>query len=408
MPIFYEYNPEQAYLLPPSVREVLGEEHLCFFVHRAVEKLNLEAFVEAYSEEGHPAYHPALMLKVWLYAYALGMTSSRRLEERIKEDLALRYLAGGARPDYWALNDFRRRHKSGVNNVFTQVVELARSLGMGKLGHVAIDSTRIAANAAADAVDTEEKLRGERAKIRKQIRRWQRQCEAEDPNEGAGTEVAREALEKLEQKLREIPERLERLKKSGSKKLSRTDADSRFLRQRQGYVLGYTGTVAVSEDYLIVGQQVSQASTDNGLLVPMVERVEQECGERPQQVSADSGFFTQENVQALEERGIDAYVPDSHLAHELNRGQRVRAHGAARDPAQQRMRRKLRSPAGRATYGRRKQIAEPRIGTLKEQHGMRRFRMRGVMKVAVEFTLANTALNLIRMWHKVPALVRVV
>jgi len=257
-------------------------------------------------------------------------------------------------------------------------------------------------------VDTEEKLRGERAKIRKQIRRWQRQCEAEDPNEGAGTEVAREALEKLEQKLREIPERLERLKKSGSKKLSRTDADSRFLRQRQGYVLGYTGTVAVSEDYLIVGQQVSQASTDNGLLVPMVERVEQECGERPQQVSADSGFFTQENVQALEERGIDAYVPDSHLAHELNRGQRVRAHGAARDPAQQRMRRKLRSPAGRATYGRRKQIAEPRIGTLKEQHGMRRFRMRGVMKVAVEFTLANTALNLIRMWHKVPALVRVV
>lgn len=408
MPIVYEYNPEQAYLLPPSVREVLGEEHLCFFVHRTVEKLNLEAFVEAYSEEGHPAYHPALMLKVWLYAYALGMTSSRRLEERIKEDLALRYLAGGARPDYWALNDFRRRHKSGVNDVFTQVVELARSLGMGKLGHVAIDSTRIAANAAADAVDREEKLRGERAKIRKQIRRWQRQCEAEDPNEGAGTEVAREALEKLEQKLREIPERWERLKKSGRKKLSRTDADSRFLRQRQGYVLGYTGTVAVSEDYLIVGQQVSQASTDNDLLVPMVERVEQECGERPQQVSADSGFFTQENVRAMEERGIDAYVPDSHLAHELNRGQRVRAHGAARDPAQQRMRRKLRSPAGRATYGRRKQIVEPRIGTLKEQHGMRRFRMRGVMKVAVEFTLANTALNLIRMWHKVPALVRVV
>jgi transposase len=258
MPTFYEYNPEQAYLLPPSVREVLGKEHLCFFVHRVVEKLNLEGFVEAYSEEGHPAYHPALMLKVWLYAYALGMTSSRRLEERIREDLALRYLAGGARPDYWALNDFRRRHKSGMNEVFTQVLELARGVGMGKLGHVAIDSTRIAANAAADSVETEEKLRGERAKIRKQIRRWQRQCEAEDPNEGAGTEVAREALAKLEEKLGKIPERLERLKKSGLKKRSRTDEDSRFLRQRQGYVLGYTGTVAVSEDYLIVGQQVSQ------------------------------------------------------------------------------------------------------------------------------------------------------
>jgi transposase len=406
MPNFYEYNPEQGYLLPPSVREVLGEGHLCFFVHRAVEKLNLERFVEAYSEEGHPAYHPALMVKVWLYAYALGITSSRRLEERIKEDMALRYLAGGARPDYWALNDFRRRHKSGMNGVFTQVVELARSLGMGKLGHVAIDSTRIAANAAADSADTEEKLRRERAKIRKQIRRWQQQCEAEDPNEGAGTEVAREALEKLEQKLGEIPGRLERLKKSGLQKRSRTDGDSRFLRQRQGYVLGYTGTVAVSEDHLIVAQQVSQAGTDHELLVPMVERVEQECKQRPQQVSADSGFFTQENVRAMEERGIDAYVPDSHLAHELNRGQRVRAHGAARDPAQGRMRQKLRSARGRASYAKRKELVEPRIGTLKEQHGMRRFRMRGLPKVAVEFTLANTALNLLRIWHMVPALVR--
>jgi transposase len=404
MPNFYEYNPEQAYLLPPSVQEVLGEEHLCFFVHRAVEKLNLEVFVKAYSEEGHPAYHPALLLKVWLYAYAVGITSSRRLEERIQEDLALRYLAGGARPDYWALNDFRRRQKLAVNNTFTQVVEQARSLGMGKLGHVAIDSTRIAANAAADAVDTQEKLRRRRAKIRKQIRRWQQQCEAEDPNEGAGTRVAREALEKLEQKLAEIPARLERLKKSGLKKLSRTDEDSRFLRQRQGYVLGYTGTMAVSEDHLIVAQQVSQAGSDNELLVPMVDRVEQECGERPRQVSADSGFFSQENLRAMEERGIDAYVPDSHLAYELNRGRRVRSHGAARDPAQRRMREKLRSAAGRASYARRKQIVEPRIGTLKEQHGMRRFRLRGVAKTAVEFTLANTAMNLIRIWRKVPSL----
>jgi transposase len=173
MPNFYEYNPEQAYLLPPSVKDVLVENHLCFFVHRAVEKLDLGELEAAYSEEGQRAYHPAMQLKVWLYAYALGITSSRRLEERIKEDLAFRYLAGGAQPDYWALNDFRRRHGRAMNDVFTQVVELARSAGMGKLGHVAIDSTRIAANAAADSVETLEKLRGERARIRKRIRRWQ-------------------------------------------------------------------------------------------------------------------------------------------------------------------------------------------------------------------------------------------
>jgi transposase len=405
MPNFYPYNPEQAYLLPPSVGDVLSQEHLCFFIHRAVEKLDLEPFVASFSEEGHPAYHPALLLKVWLYAYALGMTSSRRLEERIREDLAFRYLAGGAQPDYWALNEFRKRHRSALNDVFTQVVELARSVGLGKLGHVAIDSTPIAANAAAEAVDSEQKLRNQRAKIRKQIRRWQRQCEGEDPNEGAGTQVEREAVERLEQQLEQIPARLERLKKSGQGKLSRTDGDSRFLRARQGYVLGYKATVAVSEDHLIVAQQVSTESADNQLLVPLVERVEQTCGERPQQASADAGFFTQANLWAMEERGIDAYVPDSHLAHELNWGKRVRRRGAARDPAQRRMRQKLRSPAGRAVYGRRKGIVEPKLGALKEQHGMRRFRMRGLAKVAVEFTLAATAANLLRMWRQVPALV---
>ena len=170
---FLEYNPEQAYLLPPTVREVLREGHLCFFVHGAVEKLDSQEFEAGYSDEGHPAYHPALLLKVWLYAYALGMTSSRRLEQRIREDLAFRYLAGGAQPDFWALNEFRKRHGRAMNDIFTQVVELARSLGLGKLGHVAIDSTRIAANAATSCTDSLEKLRAERAKIRKNIRRWQ-------------------------------------------------------------------------------------------------------------------------------------------------------------------------------------------------------------------------------------------
>ncbi len=378
-----------------------------FFLHRAVEKLDLGAFEQAYSEEGHPAYHPALLLKVWLYAYALGVTSSRRLEQRIREDLAFRYLAGGAQPDYWALNEFRKRHGRALNDGFTQVVELARSLGMGKLGQTAIDSTRIAANAAADSAESLEQLRTERAKIRKRIRRWQRQCDGEDPNEGAGTQLAREALAKLERQLGEMPARMERLQKAGVKKLSRTDPDSRFLRERGGFVLGYTATVAVSSDHLIVAQQVSDASNDNGLLVPMVEAVERECGERPAQALADSGFFSQENLEQMEQRKIDAYVPDSHLGRELNCGVRVRGHAAAHHPAQQRMRRKLRSPAGRALYQRRKAIVEPVLGVLKEQRGMRRFRLRGLAKVAVEFTLAATALNLTRIWRVAPQLRRI-
>ncbi len=373
-------------------------------MHAAVEKLDLRELESGYSDEGHPAYHPALLLKVWLYAYALGVTSARRLEQRIREDLAFRYLAAGSTPDYWALNEFRKRHGRGINDAFTQVVELARGFGMGKLGQVAIDSTRIAANAAADSAESIEKLRAERAKIRRRIRRWQRQCETQDPNEGAGMEVAQKALEELSQRLQQIPARIERLKKAGVQKLSRTDEDSRFLRERKGFVLGYTATVAVSEDHLIVAQQVSQASNDNGLLVPMLEAVERECGQSPGQALADSGFFSQENLEELERRGIDAYVPDSHLGRELNRGVRVHGHAAAHHRAQRRMRRKLRSPTGRAVYRRRKAIVEPVLGVLKEQRGMRRFRLRGWTNVAIEFTLAAIALNLTRIWRTIPKL----
>ena len=273
---------------------------------------------------------------------------------------------------------------------------------MGKLGHVAIDSTRIAANAAADSAETMEQLRAERAKIRKRVRHWQQQLEEEDPSEGAGTEVAREALQKLEQQWAEIPARLERLKRAGVKKLSRTDEDSRFLRDRRGFTLGYTATVAVSEDHLLVAQQVTQASNDNDLLVPLVEAVERECGEPPEQASADSGFFSQENLAEMERRKIDAYVPDSNLARALNRGERVK--GRAQYPAQQRMRRKLRSPAGRAVYQRRKALVEPMLGVLKEQRGMRRFRLRGLANVAAEFALATIAVNLTRLWRVAPQL----
>jgi transposase len=394
---FLEYNPDQAYLLPPSVRDVLSAGHLCFFVRRVIAKLNLEALRNEYGEEGGPAYAPEMLVSVWLYAYALGVTSSRRLEQRVREDLAFRYLAGGAAPDHWTLNAFRRRHSKGLNDLFTRVEELARASGLGRLGHVAIDSTRVAANASRNRVDTEQALRGARARIRRDIRRWQKQCDADDPNEGAGKEVDGSVMDRLEQQLQGIPERLERLQKSGLKKVSQSDPDSRFLRERGGFTLGYTATLAVSEDHLIVAQQIAQASTDNELLVPMVDLVEQQCGERPRQASADSGFFSLANLQAMEERNIDAYVPDNNLARVLNRGGRLKQHAC--HPAHRRMRRKLRDPVGRAIYARRKAIVEPVNGVLKEQRGMWRFRQRGLAKVAVEWALATTAYNLTRMWR---------
>jgi transposase len=392
------YHPEQAYLLPPSVKDVLGENHLCFFIHQVVEQLDLSGVEAAYVEEGRPAYAPALMVKVWLYAYALGMTSSRRLEQRVREDLAFRYLAGGAEPDFWALNDFRRRHRRALNDVFTQVVEAARRLGMGQLGHVAIDTTRVAANASRHRVDSVEKLRAERARIRQQIRHWQQACDVPDPNETPGTQVAAKHRRALEERLAEIPRRLETLKKTGLQQISRTDPDSRFLKEGRRFTLGYTVAMAVTEDHLIVEQRVGQETSDQELLLPVADRAMERCGEWPQQVSGDSGFYSDDNLIGLETRRIDGYVPDPNTAYDLSHRPNVRRR-RWREPAHQRMVQKLRTPAGRATYRRRQAIIEPVFGVLKQQRGLRRFRLRGLAKVAVEVTLAATAFNLTRLWR---------
>jgi transposase/IS5 family transposase len=395
---FLPYNPEQAYLLPPSVKDELGGEHLCFFVHRVVERLDLSRFERAYGEEGGALYHPALMLKVWLYAYAVGLTSARRLEQRIREDLALRYLAAGAQPDHWALSAFRRRHGRGINDAFTQVLEWIREQRGTRLGRVVIDSTRIRACASRDRIDTEQRLRNERAKLRRQVRRWQKACDAADPDEGSGMAVP---VSELQRRLEEMPRRLEKLRKSGLKKVSRTDGDARFLRERGGrFVLGYTAEVAVSDDHFIVAQRVTQNAQDVHALLPMVEEAERQCGSPPEQVLADAGFFSLENVTELARRGIDAYVPDSNLARELNTGQRCPAHNRPRHAVQRQMRRKLRSPAGRAVYARRKAVVEPVLGVLKQQRGMRQFRTRGLASVGVELALASLAYNITRLFQR--------
>jgi len=389
---FKLYSPDQAYLLPPSVRDELGSDHLCFFIREVIERLDMKVFEQSYSAEGGELYAPQLMLGVWLYAYALGITSARLVERRLVEDLAFRYLAGGARIDNWALSAFRRRHNRALNDAFTQVLEWAQSQGMVKLGRVAIDSTRIQANASRDRVDSEQALRDTRARLRRQVRAWQKAADHDDQEPG-GLEVA---IGELNQALAEMPRRLERLKKSGLKKLSRTDEDARFLRQRgDKFLLGYSAEIAVSDDHLIVAQRVTQNVTDNDSLQPMLDEVEQRCGAPPRQALADSGFFSIDNLNHMEQRDIDAYVPDSNMARAPNLGTPCRTRACA--PAHRRMRAKLRSPAGQAAYARRKAVVEPVFGVLKQQRGIRQFRTRGLNNVANEFTLATLAFNITRL-----------
>ena len=396
---YVAYNPEQVWLLPPSVRDELGEGHLAVFVHELVERLDLRQFEVESSEQGRPGYPPQLLLKVWLYAYALGVTSSRRIEQRIREDLGFRLLAGSLKPDHWTLNEFRRRHPKALNDVFTQVVEAARRLGMGQLGRVAIDSTRVQANASPDHSDSIEQLRRERARIRQRIRRWQKQCDR-DNQEPAGGQVAEP--EAWRQRLDEIPRQMEELRKSGQQRGSRSDPESRYLRKRGGFCLGYTAEVAVSDDHLIVAQRVHQAPNDNGSLAAMTEATQRECGERPEAVLADCGYYSMDQIRAVQARGIEVCVPDQLLATELaggNPAPEMNHRQQQRTPGLQELRERMRGPTLRTCYARRKALVEPVFGVLKQQRGMRQFRRRGLTAVGTEWALATTAYNLTRLFH---------
>ena len=396
---YISYNPEQVWLLPPSVREELGEGHLAVFMHELVERLDLRQFEAESSEQGRPGYPPQLLLKVWLYAYAQGVTSSRRIEQRICEDLGFRLLAGNLKPDHWTLNQFRRRHPRALNDVFTQVVEAARGLGMGPLGRVAIDSTRVQANASPDRSDSIEQLRRERARIRQRIRRWQKQCDQEDGEPcGSGATEAKVWQERLE----EIPRQMQQLRKSGQKRGSRSDPESRYLRQRGGFCLGYTAEVAVSDDHLIVAQRVHQATHDNASLAAMVEATERECGEQIEIALADCGYYSMDQIQTVQARGVGVCVPDRLMATELAGGEVAPAMNdrqQRRRPGLKQLRERMREPAGRTCYARRKALVEPVFGVLKQQRGMRQFRRRGLEAVGTEWALATTAYNLTRLFQ---------
>jgi hypothetical protein len=321
------------------------------------------------------------------------VNSTRRLERRIREDLAFRYLAGGLGPDHKTLSEFLRRHRRAINDVFTQVVQLARRAGLGKLGHVAIDSTRVRANAARrSVVDWDQTQRQQWARDRRLVRAFQQKASAPDPEEDGGVHLSVEQQGALERQT--VPA----LPKKGRQQISRTDPDSRFLHTAQGWALGYTADLAVSDDHLIVATRVTQNATDNGSLVPMVEEVERQCRARPEKVTGDSGFFSGLALQQMKQRGIDLYVPDNNLKHEMQTGERAAGLGKSRirDPEHLRMREKLRSPAGRGIYRRRQAVVEPVFGILKEQRGMRKFRRRGLAAVTTEWMLAAIAYNLTR------------
>jgi transposase len=429
---FRPYTPEQSLLLPPSPFDWLGEGHLAHFISDMIDQLDLSAFYERYEGDGRrkQPYEPRMMLKVMVYSYMTGTFSSRKIARRIEEDIALRYLAAGNLPAHRTICDFRVDHLNAFNSLLVQIIRLARETGLVKLGRIAIDGTKMRANASKHKAMSYERMKIEEEKLEKEIAELLGKAAEEDASEDAeygldrrGDELPQE-LQRRESRVRKIREARERLEQrqreqdtkagrsegdddAASKKKGRpfkrkfgvpdgkaqenfTDPDSRIMNSTEGFQQCYNAQIAVDgNSQLIVGFEVTQCAADSGSLLTVVDLVEQNCGTTPEQIVADAGYKSEASFVELERKKLDAYVS---LGRE---GKKNTTETTL--PATQRMKEKLASPPGKATYRRRKAIVEPVFGWIKHILGFRRFSLRGMRKVAGEWALVCLVVNLKRM-----------
>lgn len=426
---FREYSPDQLLLLPPSPREWLPEDHAVYFVADLVETLDLTAIYASYEEErGYPPYHPLLMTKLLLYGYTRGVRSSRKLARACLEDVAFRVLAAGQQPDFRTIAAFRARHLEALNGLFDQVLQLCREAGLVKLGHVAVDGTKVRANASKHKAMSYARMKKEEERRREQIRRWFDECEETDAAEDAlygpdktGDELPEELRDpkrRLE-KIREAKAALEAEAKAKGRKEPKpkaqrnfTDPESRImLSSDKAFIQAYNCQAAVdAESQVIVAVDVLQKASDQRELVPMIEQVEVRLDEKPKVVSADAGYWVNADIERLEEEGIEALVAPRKIRHSE---WREMAPPRGRIPKgltrKELMARKLRTKRGRAEYGMRKTSVEPIFGQLKGPLDFRQFLLRGHEKARGEWTLACTASNILKLFragYRIPALVR--
>jgi transposase len=419
------YEPDQLFLMPPSLREWLPEDHLAYFVSELVDDLNLSEIEAVYEDEerGQPPYHPCMMVKVLIYAYCTGVFASRRIEKRLVEDVAFRVLAAGNTPDFRTLSDFRKIHRKAVERLFEEVLRLALKAGAIKLGRVAIDGSKVKANASKHKAMSYGRMKEKEHELREEIRRLlceaERQDQAEDRRYGkdrTGEELPEELrrresrLERIRQAKRALEEEARRQAQEAGKEPAQpedkkqynfTDPQSRIMKGSDGFVQGYNCQIAVEENFqLIVGQTVTQKVNDKEQLRPLVRAIEEQAGQKPSKVLADSGYCSEDNFKYLARRHIDGYVATERQKH----GPR----GAAckRGPlpkgvnAVERMRRKLQTQVGRRLYAMRKAIVEPVFGQIKQARGFRQFLLRGLEKVQGEWALVCLTHNVLKL-HRI-------
>jgi len=412
---FRPYDQDTLLLMPPSVRDWVRSDSLAAFINDLVNELDLRPFLAAHDEpRGMPPYHPALMLKVLLYGYASGVTSSRKLEARLAADVGFMYLAGQARPDHKTISSFRRRHLAAFAALFLQVLVLCQEAGLVKLGRVALDGTKVKANASRHKAMSYGRMTEREAQLAAEVQAILEEAEAVDAAEDAefgdarGDELPpelrtregrlariREAKAALEQQARQRTGNPEAVPEPKAQRNFTDPASKIMLSKPDGWVQGYNVGAAVDGTaQVIVATSVTAETTDTRTLPALVDQIKANTGRSPRRLLADAGYCSDDNLAALEDRGIDAYVAVGRDRHGAPAPPPPRGRIPAGLSRRERMGRKLRTKAGRRHYARRKAIVEPVFGQIKEARGFRRFSLRGLEAVQAEWLLVAAVHNL--------------
>ena len=447
----------QSLLFPPSLHDWLPDNHLARFLADVVNALDLDAIYLSYNEKdgrGMSAYAPAMMVRVLLYGYATGIYSSRKIQAKSYDDVAFRFLSADEHPDHSTLAEFRKRHLHALAGLFTQALQLCAKAGLVKLGHVAIDGTKIKANASKHKAMSYGRMSETELRLKQEVEALLKQAEqtdaAEDAKYGkdkrgdelpeeltrresrlkkiqqAKAELEQEAAEKAEQERAEVEAKLaarkEKEEKTGKKPRGRepqipdtvpaqpdakaqrnfTDSESRIMpdgANKGSFLQGYNAQAAVdSTAQVIVAAEITQQANDSRQLLPMLKQVEANMGRKPDVVSADAGYWSEANATDETVAGIDLHIATGRVKHDQTM---TTASGPPPESAtpKQAMQHKLRTEAGRAVYKRRKAIVEPVFGQIKEQRGFRRFSLRGLENVRAEWKLVCATANMLKLFR---------
>ena len=454
---FRAYNLDQRLLLPPDMRQWLPEGHLALFLVDVVSQLDLSEILQAYEDgdgRGQPPYHPVMMVTLLLYAYCTGKPSSRRIERATHEEVPYRVVAGDQHPDHDSIAAFRQRHLRALARLFVQVLQLCEAAGLVKLGHVALDGSKVKANASKHKAMSYERMCAKAKELEAEVARLLEQAQqvdaAEDAEYGKGrrgdelpAELARretrlrkireakaaleaaaraQAEQAAEQARAKLAERARREAETGKKPGGRppqvpdpeqaqpaptaqrnfTDPESRIMKDgaTKGFEQAYNAQAVVdSTAQIIVAAAVTQEANDKQQLQPMLEKVKENCGRLPEKASADAGYFNTEHLTDKTLSLVDLYVPPDRQKHGSAPETTAATAAAADASVVDQMRHKLKTAEGRAVYKWRKAIVEPVFGQTKEARGFRRFSFRGLTKVAAEWDLIALTHNLLKLWR---------